>query len=104
MGFLSAPGERREGEGCVWSGWSEFLGGGKALVFAGAGMRFVVGDWTDGGSRERTATNLQLISDLCDLTVPGSALEYVNLDDGIVGLAGTVSSLIGLWSQWKKTA
>ncbi|SLM34586.1 peroxisomal biogenesis factor 11 [Lasallia pustulata] len=55
-------------------------------------------------ARERTATNLQLISDLCDLTVPGSALEYVNLDDGIVGLAGTVSSLIGLWSQWKKTA
>ncbi|KAI4134733.1 MAG: hypothetical protein LQ347_001279 [Umbilicaria vellea] len=55
-------------------------------------------------ARERTATNIQLISDLCDLTVPSSALEYVNLDDGIVGLAGTVSSLLGLWSQWKKTA
>ncbi|MCJ1258844.1 Peroxisomal membrane protein PMP27 [Lignoscripta atroalba] len=54
--------------------------------------------------RERAATNLQLISDLCDLTVPGSALGYANLDDGIVGLAGTVSSLIGVWSTWKKTA
>ena len=54
--------------------------------------------------RERTATNLQLISDLCDLTVPGSALGYLNLDDGFVGLSGTVSSLIGVWSQWKKTA
>ncbi|KAI9714146.1 MAG: hypothetical protein M1812_006474 [Candelaria pacifica] len=54
--------------------------------------------------RERAATNLQLISDLCDLTVPSSALGYANLDDGIVGLAGTVSSLIGVWSVWKKTA
>lgn len=54
--------------------------------------------------RERNSTNLQLISDLCDLTIPGTALAYTNLDDGIVGLAGTVSSLIGVWGTWKKTA
>ncbi|KAL8922355.1 MAG: hypothetical protein Q9208_005208 [Pyrenodesmia sp. 3 TL-2023] len=54
--------------------------------------------------RERASTNLQLISDLCDLTIPGSALGYANLDDGIVGLAGTVSSLIAVWGTWKKTA
>jgi peroxin-11B len=41
---------------------------------------------------------------LCDLTVPSSALGFVNLDDGIVGLAGTVSSLIGLYGAWQKTA
>lgn len=58
----------------------------------------------DSVNRERTTTNLQLISDLCDLTIPGTALGYANLDDGIVGLAGTVSSLIGVWSTWKKTA
>ena len=61
-------------------------------------------DSADTARRERTATNLQLISDLCDLTVPSAALGYANLDDGIVGLAGTVSSLIGVWSTWKKTA
>ncbi|KAL8816520.1 MAG: hypothetical protein Q9223_004483 [Gallowayella weberi] len=33
-----------------------------------------------------------------------SALGYANLDDGIVGLAGTVSSLIGVWGTWKRTA
>ena len=55
-------------------------------------------------SRERATTNLQLVSDLCDLTVPSAALGYANLDDGIVGLAGTVSSLIGLYTTWKKTA
>ncbi|KAH0558683.1 hypothetical protein GP486_004666 [Trichoglossum hirsutum] len=54
--------------------------------------------------RERAATNLQLISDLCDLTVPSSALGLANFDDGFVGLAGTVSSLIGLYGVWKKTA
>jgi peroxin-11B len=54
--------------------------------------------------RERAAINLQLISDLCDLTVPTSALGFTNFDDGFVGLAGTVSSLIGVHGQWKKTA
>ncbi|KAL8745807.1 MAG: hypothetical protein Q9184_007828 [Pyrenodesmia sp. 2 TL-2023] len=54
--------------------------------------------------RERAGTQLQLISDVCDLTIPGSALGYANLDDGIVGLAGTVSSLIAVWGTWKKTA
>lgn len=53
---------------------------------------------------ERSASQLQLISDLCDLTIPSSALGWVNLDDGIVGIAGTVSSLIGLVAIWKKTA
>ncbi|KAF2456755.1 peroxisomal biogenesis factor 11 [Lineolata rhizophorae] len=54
--------------------------------------------------RERSATTLQLVSDLCDFTVPSSALGYVQFDDGIVGLAGTLSSLIGVHSVWKKTA
>jgi hypothetical protein len=36
--------------------------------------------------------------------VPLTALNWVGLDDGIVGLAGTASSLIGIFSQWKKTA
>lgn len=54
--------------------------------------------------RERSTSQLQLLSDLCDLTVPYSALGWIALDDGIVGLAGTVSSLIGMSTQWKKTA
>ncbi|KAI0968272.1 peroxisomal biogenesis factor 11 [Xylaria arbuscula] len=52
---------------------------------------------------ERYGSRLQLLSDLCDLTAPTSSLGWVNLDDGIVGLAGTVSSLIGIYNQWKKT-
>ncbi len=53
---------------------------------------------------ERAASRLQLTSDLCDLTVPFTALSWVSFDDGIVGLAGTMSSLIGIYMQWKKTA
>lgn len=55
-------------------------------------------------NRERASTNMQLVSDVCDLTIPSSALGYANLDDGVVGLAGTLSSMIGLLAAWKKTA
>jgi peroxin-11B len=53
---------------------------------------------------ERFSSRLQLLSDFCDLTIPLSALGWVGLDDGIVGLAGTTSSIIGVYLQWKKTA
>lgn len=54
--------------------------------------------------KERAAVQLQLLSDVCDLTVPTSSLGYTSFDDGFVGLAGTVSSLIGIYGAWKKTA
>jgi hypothetical protein len=53
---------------------------------------------------ERAASRLQLLSDACDLTIPLTALGLAQLDDGLVGLAGTVSSIIGIYTQWKKTA
>lgn len=54
--------------------------------------------------RDRQTAQQQLLSDFCDLTVPLSALKWVDLDDGIVGLAGTTSSLLALSNQWAKTA
>jgi peroxin-11B len=54
--------------------------------------------------REWNAAIVQLTSDLCDITVPMTALGYYVFDDGIVGLAGTVSSLLGIYTVWKKTA
>ncbi|KAF2267339.1 peroxisomal biogenesis factor 11 [Lojkania enalia] len=54
--------------------------------------------------KEANAVKIQLLSDLCDITVPSAALGWVAFDDGIVGLAGTVSSLLGVYTQWKKTA
>jgi hypothetical protein len=54
--------------------------------------------------RERSAARIQLFSDVCDLAAPLSAIGVLNLDDGIVGITGTITSLIGIWSQWRKTA
>ncbi|QDS72124.1 hypothetical protein FKW77_003846 [Venturia effusa] len=54
--------------------------------------------------KEWNATSLQLFSDLCDLVMPTTALGFWDLDDGLVGLAGTTSSLLGVYSVWKKTA
>lgn len=54
--------------------------------------------------RERKQLQIQLLSDLCDLTIPTSGLGWVNFDDRLVGLAGTISSVIGLQAQWDKTA
>jgi len=54
--------------------------------------------------KEWNATTLQLFSDCCDLVVPATALGLTEFDEGIVGLAGTASSLLGVYSVWKKTA
>lgn len=54
-------------------------------------------------SRQRKVANIQLTSDLCDLTVPSTALGYANFDDGFIGLAGTLSSLLGIQGVWAKT-
>lgn len=53
--------------------------------------------------REANAVKIQLVSDLCDITIPSAALGWAKFDDGFVGLAGTVSSLLGVYTQWKKT-
>ncbi|KAM4063117.1 peroxisomal biogenesis factor 11 (PEX11) domain-containing protein [Hirsutella rhossiliensis] len=53
---------------------------------------------------ERSVSRLQLLCDLCDLAVPTSALGWAGFDDGFVGLAGTLSSVIGMYTQWKKSA
>jgi peroxin-11B len=59
---------------------------------------------TDSKRRQQQAVTIQLVSDLCDLTVPSTALGYANFDDGLIGLAGTLSSLLGVYGAWAKTA
>ncbi|KAJ5396362.1 uncharacterized protein N7487_010665 [Penicillium crustosum] len=54
--------------------------------------------------RERFNTCAQLMATLCDLTIPIAKLEFANINDGVVGMTGTISSLIGIWFQWRKTA
>ncbi|KAI5803430.1 peroxisomal biogenesis factor 11 [Peziza echinospora] len=61
--------------------------------------------------KELFETRVQLLSDACDWIIPAYTLGYVGggkgkfaVDEGVVGLAGLVSSLVGVRAQWKKTA
>lgn len=48
------------------------------------------------------AVRLQMLQDACDWVNPGSSTGWVNFNDGVIGAAGTVSSLLGARSQWIK--
>lgn len=50
---------------------------------------------------EKYDASLHLVWDLADTTIPLSALGYVGLDDGIVGLAGLFTSILALKGLWK---
>lgn len=60
--------------------------------------------------KEIFETRLQMLSDACDWLIPAYTLGMVggkgrfSIDEGAVGLAGIVSSLIGVRGQWRKTA
>jgi peroxin-11B len=53
-------------------------------------------------TREYNAAVLQLFTDCCDICLPSSALGYLDLDDGALGLLGTFSSLVGIYNVWEK--
>jgi len=48
----------------------------------------------------RVSARYQFVQDLLDVWIPASALGYVDLNDGVVGICGTLSSLMGLKTQW----
>lgn len=54
--------------------------------------------------KEKKAVSSQLVSDFADFCIPATGLGYLSLDEGLVGIAGMVSSIIGLKAAWAKTA
>jgi len=48
----------------------------------------------------RTATRHQFIIDILDVWLPASNLGLVNLNDGILGIFGLISSVLALQTQW----
>ncbi|GMK54958.1 hypothetical protein CspeluHIS016_0200140 [Cutaneotrichosporon spelunceum] len=46
----------------------------------------------------------QLVTDLFDFWIPANNLGYVNLNDGVVGMAGVITSYIALQKAWAKHA
>ena len=51
---------------------------------------------------ETKAVRLQMLQDLCDWVNPGTSTGWISANDGVIGLAGVVSSCLGARSQWIK--
>ncbi|KAN0100729.1 Peroxisomal biogenesis factor 11 [Tylopilus felleus] len=48
----------------------------------------------------RSDTRCQFVIDFLDVCIPASNLDLINVNDGIVGLAGFISSIMGVYAQW----
>jgi hypothetical protein len=54
--------------------------------------------------RETYAVKYQLTQDVFDALIPAGSLGYLSfMDEGLIGIAGVVSSLMGGYTQWIKT-
>ncbi|KAG0233397.1 Peroxisomal membrane protein PMP27 [Actinomortierella wolfii] len=53
-------------------------------------------------AKEQYSVNKQLLQDGLDMMIPATGLGYLSLDDGIIGLIGTVTAIMGAQTQWAK--
>ncbi|EJD52146.1 peroxisomal biogenesis factor 11 [Auricularia subglabra TFB-10046 SS5] len=53
---------------------------------------------------ERKAVRYQLILDTLDVWLPATGLALVNVNDGIAGILGLITSLMALRNSWKQAA
>jgi len=51
---------------------------------------------------EQRTLLIDLVRDVLDLALPGSTLEYLKLSPTTVGVAGAVTSAIGIYQNWPK--
>jgi hypothetical protein len=51
---------------------------------------------------ERMLMKRRLVADCCDLFVPGLVVGWIDVGILVMGCAGVVSSLLGLWEIWEK--
>lgn len=51
-------------------------------------------------SKEQAAVRWQMVQDALDALNPATGSEILNVDDGVIGLAGTVTSIMGGYTQW----
>ncbi|GAB5592708.1 Peroxisomal membrane protein PMP27 [Umbelopsis nana] len=52
--------------------------------------------------KEKEEATFQLIQDGLDIIIPSSTLGWINVDEGLVGIVGTITSIMGGQTQWKK--
>ena len=42
-----------------------------------------------------------MVQDALDALNPATAAEFLNMDDGVIGIAGTITSIMGATTQWQ---
>lgn len=52
--------------------------------------------------KEKKDAVYQLVQDAIDFVIPTSSVGWINADEGLVGIAGTITSIMGAQTQWKK--
>ncbi|KAH8549398.1 peroxisomal biogenesis factor 11 [Umbelopsis sp. PMI_123] len=52
--------------------------------------------------KDKEDATYQLVQDALDLVIPSSTLGWINADEGVVGIVGTITSVMGAQTQWKK--
>lgn len=50
---------------------------------------------------EQAGVNFQLTQDALDWLLPATGAEFLDLDEGVLGLAGLATSLMGARTQWR---
>jgi hypothetical protein len=51
---------------------------------------------------ERPLVKRRLVADCCDLLIPGLVVGWIQVSVLVMGYAGVLSSLLGLWEIWGK--
>jgi peroxin-11B len=49
---------------------------------------------------EKLKLGRELLQDSLDLIIPYSMMGMSNINAGLVGIVGTITSLIGIWNTW----
>jgi peroxin-11B len=46
---------------------------------------------------------MELLQDSLDVVIPAALLEYLPVSQGVVGLVGTITSLMGVFNAWPRS-
>ncbi|KAI8329949.1 peroxisomal biogenesis factor 11 [Chlamydoabsidia padenii] len=52
--------------------------------------------------KDQFAARYQFVQDSCDMIIPTAGLGWINFDEGIVGIAGMITSAMAARNQWLK--
>ncbi|ORX56227.1 peroxisomal biogenesis factor 11 [Hesseltinella vesiculosa] len=55
-------------------------------------------------TKDFVSARYQFIQDACDIVIPTSGLGIISFDEGVVGIAGMITSAMAIRTQWNKVS